>query len=249
MTTQSSWQQQIEKNLLQLQKTITALKPTQKITLVAVTKTHPPQLLYICKNLCLQHVAENRPQEMTAKFSHDTELHNAFQKHFIGNLQKNKIKYLANLVNSIDSIADLTTLESIEEQFAKREASRIEILLQINSTQEEHKGGISFQDIDSLKRLIDFCQHSQFLHAAGLMTMGPTPDPQKNFKVGQEEHRQATRIAFARTASLFASLRTFVGEDFTRLSMGMSHDYDIAIQEGATEIRIGSLLFGARPQK
>lgn len=210
------------------------------VEVIAVTKFHSPEVLQICYELGIKHVGESRPQEMVEKFSAVPQLQSAFQKHFVGNLQRNKIKYLTQIVDSFDSVANLQTIKTIEQQFEQRSKRQVEILLQINSTNEPQKNGILVDDLDTLKNMIDYCGQSKTVVLTGIMSMGPTPsnDPLLN--------NEATKVAFAKTAQLFANLKNFAGSSFQRLSMGMSNDYILAVQEGSTEIRIGSLLFGER---
>lgn len=239
---------QIKQNFANLQKHLSALKTekniTRDITLVAVTKYHPLQILQICKNIGIAHIAESRVQEMSEKFSLLPNLKPNFKKHFIGSLQKNKIKYLIGTVDTIDSVSSLSLLEAIENQFENRGGNKVEVLLQINSTQESQKGGLDIHQVQDIKPLVDFTLQAKHIVLSGLMTMGPTPQNDEHSQ--SQEYLTATRDAFARCADLFAQLKPLVGESFTRLSMGMSDDYHIAIEQGATEIRVGSLLFGNR---
>lgn len=227
---------EVKKRWQQLQNSL----PNQQVEIIAVTKFHSQEVLQICHGLGIKHVGESRPQEMVEKFSALPQLQSAFQKHFVGNLQRNKIKYLTHIVDSFDSVANLQTIKTIEQQFEQRSKRQVEILLQINSTNEPQKNGILLDDLDALKHIIDYCGQSKTVFLTGLMSMGPTPSGDSLLD------NEATKVAFAKTAQLFASLKNFAGSSFRRLSMGMSNDYTLAIQEGSTEIRIGSLLFGAR---
>lgn len=215
---------------------------------IAVTKTHPVESYHISEEAGLLHIGENKIQECRDKIPLHREQHpgSKLVYHYIGPLQSKKVKYLPGLIDSYDTLAELKIARALENKISEKEAAPIRVLLQVNSTDEPQKAGLNIGDLSAIKELAEFCLNSKNLVLEGLLTMGPTPDVVAGYYRGKTEYDTDTRRAFEKTAELLNKLRTFSGTSLPRLSMGMSSDFDIACQCDATEIRIGSELFGER---
>lgn len=203
------------------------------VTLVAVSKFHPAEAIKEAYATGHRVFGESKAQEVTAKYE---QLPNDIEWHFIGHLQKNKIKYIAPFIHTIHSIDSLELLKDVNKQ-ALRFNRTIRVLLQIHVAAEETKFGftpaeclelVQSDALDSLTNLI----------VGGIMGMATNT-----------ENEELIRKEFRMLHTLFTELKNgyYAGkETFTELSMGMSHDYTLAIQEGSTMIRVGSLIFGER---
>ncbi|HWB25637.1 MAG TPA: YggS family pyridoxal phosphate-dependent enzyme [Chitinophagaceae bacterium] len=200
-------------------------------TLVAVSKTKPAEDIQALYNAGQRDFGENYVQELVAKH---TQLPADIHWHFIGHLQSNKVKYIAPFVHLIHGVDSLKLLREINKQAVKNNRI-INCLLQVHIAQEETKFGFDEQellsvDLAGLKQL-------QNVHVTGLMGMASfTTDMHKV----RQEFKQLKNL-YNRFAGVAAGICTL-----TTLSMGMSSDYTIAIEEGSTMVRVGSLLFGAR---
>lgn len=203
------------------------------VTLVAVTKTRPVELLEEAYSLGLRDFGENRVQEMCDK---QPLLPADVRWHQIGHLQTNKVKYIAPFVHLIHSVDSLKLLAEINRQAAKNERV-IDVLLQVYIAREESKFGL---DDDEVIELLNNHETAAMknIRICGLMGMATFTD-----------NDQVVRNEFASLKKLFEKLRNgfFSGhEEFRWLSMGMSGDYHIAIEEGSNMVRIGTALFGER---
>ena len=201
------------------------------IKLIAVSKTHPSELIaeaFQAGQVCF---GENRVQEASEKIER---LQNpGIEWHLIGHLQKNKARFCPGRFDWIHSIDSQELLELLEKQCALQ-SQPIQILLQANLSQENSKSGVS--DYNNLCRLLEKAQDCQWLSCRGLMTMAAATDDANEI-----------RRTFAQLRTWLEKLRNeFTLTTFTELSMGMSSDYRIAIAEGATMIRLGTALFGER---
>jgi len=215
------------------------------ITIVAVTKTHPEEIFDLCVKLGVEHVGENRIQELLQKNRHRPDARKKLKIHLIGPLQTNKVKFLPENVDSFDALSSPETLEKIDQRWNLD--TPLSLLLQVNCTNEEQKSGLSLNSPDGKEeifQLVDLCARSQKVRLEGLMTMGPTPAG--NYDVEDPDYIKDTRASFLRLAALRNEIQDRLKIHLPRLSMGMTHDYKIAIECGATEIRVGSLLFGDR---
>lgn len=201
--------------------------------LIAVSKTHPEDLIQEAYNAGQRIFGENKAQEMTTKHEN---LPADIEWHMIGHLQSNKVKYIAPFVHTIQSVDSLRLLEEIEKQAAKNNRT-INCLLQIYIAEEESKFGLSeveAQEIlqnESYKKM----QHVQITGVMGIAT--------------NTENQEQLRKEFNQLKTVFNDLKTkfFVGNDsFKEISMGMSSDYELAIEAGSTLIRVGSAIFGNR---
>jgi pyridoxal phosphate enzyme (YggS family) len=176
---------------------------------------------------------ENRVQELLPKYEH---LPKDIEWHFIGHLQANKVKYIVPFIHTIQSIDSLSLAETVNKEASKYER-KIRILLQIHIAQEEQKFGFSYNEIEDLVKTNAFDSLTN-LDISGLMAMATLTDDQAQI-----------RNEFHRLHDFFRYLKTgyFAGKDsFKVLSVGMSDDYPIAVEEGSTMVRIGSKLFGQR---
>lgn len=209
----------VARRLEALRRTIAGGSSHGPVTICAVTKGFPAEVLRLTLRLGCEAIGENYAQEAVAKVAEVGSEHPPL--HFIGRLQGNKIKQLAGIVDVWQSI----DRESLVEELARR-APGARMYVQVNATQEADKGGASLTETPSLvataRRL--------GLDVAGLMTVGPT-----------DGDRERTRRAF-RTVRHLADQLGLPG-----CSMGMSGDLDIALAEGTTMVRVGSALFGERP--
>jgi PLP dependent protein len=200
------------------------------VTLVAVSKTKPNAHILQAYEAGQRVFGENRPQELKTKAE---SLPEDIQWHMIGHLQSNKVKYLIEHVSLIHSVDSLTLLEEVEKRAAKVPRT-VEVLLQIHIAKEEQKFGLS---ADELKVVIESGELLKMPHirVRGLMGMA-------TFTHDEEQ----IRTEFKSLKSLFEEVKVEMGGQFDTLSMGMSGDYTIAIEEGSTMVRIGSSIFGNR---
>ena len=200
----------------------------KNVKLIAVTKTFDATAMTSAFTTGCDAVGENYAQELIAKFEQVPE-NQRLPVHFIGRLQSNKIKSLTNCVDVWQSVDRLSLIDEIAKRclplIPSTQASPPQIMLQVNSTNEPDKGGCEPGDVEALctKAL------SLGLHVAGLMTVGPTVSD-----------ATATRNAFRLLSKVAKDL------GLKELSMGMTGDLEIAVEEGSTAVRIGSGLFGAR---
>lgn len=201
------------------------------VTLVAVSKTKPQSAIQELYDLGHRIFGENRVQELTEKHQ---ALPTDIQWHLIGQLQKNKVKYIAPFIDCIQSVDSLALAQVIQKEAAKNNRS-IDILLQIKIAQEESKSGYKYdtliEDIDTIKSL-------ENINILGVMGIGTF--------TGEES---VTIEEFTRLKGYFDTLKRVhfhTNENFKDISMGMSGDYALAIDHGSTMVRIGSLLFGSR---
>lgn len=214
---------------------LNALKNTlpKQVTLVAVSKTYPIsdiQQAYIAGQ---RHFGENKVQEMVDK---QALLPNDIQWHLIGHLQSNKVKYIASFVALIHSVDSLKLLQEINKQALKNERI-IDCLLQFHVAQEETKFGLSIDEAQELLKSLEF-QQMKNIRIVGIMGMASFT-----------EDKNTVRSEFKLLKTIFDELKKsyFSAENsFKEISMGMSGDYKIAIDEGSNLVRVGSSIFGAR---
>jgi pyridoxal phosphate enzyme (YggS family) len=204
-----------------------------KVTLVAVSKTKPVEDITEAYTAGQRVFGENKVQELVAKYE---ALPKDIQWHLIGHLQSNKVKYIAPFVALIHSVDSLKLLAEINKQALKNERT-IDCLLQFHVATEETKFGLNLTEAKELLCSPDY-KTMQNIRIVGIMGMASFTDNQE--LVHQE---------FQTLKSLFNELKHnefSSSEAFTEISMGMSGDYQIAIEEGSTMIRLGSTLFGTR---
>jgi len=201
-----------------------------EVRLVAVSKKKPVPLLEQAYAAGQTLFGESYVQEFVDKAD---AVQLPFEWHFIGALQSNKVKYLRGRVAMIHSVDRLALGEEIDRQWGKLDA-RIPVLVQVKLGGEETKSGVDEQELETLVRQLALLPH---LAVSGLMTLPPwCEDP------------EAVRPYFRRLRELARRLETLQvpGVTMRELSMGMSHDFAVAVEEGATLVRVGSAIFGAR---
>jgi len=201
--------------------------------LIAVSKTHPPEAIMEAYAAGQRLFGENKVQEMAAK---QEVLPTDIQWHLIGHLQTNKVKYIAPFVHTIQSVDSLKLLQEINKQASKHNRI-INCLLQIYIATEETKFGLSAQEAGTILSSPEFktLENVQITGVMGIATNTSSPDKLK------EEFRLLRSIYDELKKEFF-----FDNPVFSEISMGMSSDYELAIAEGSTMIRVGSSIFGSR---
>ena len=225
----------LEDNLKEVERRIEAAckragRSRDEVTLIAVSKTKPVSMLQEAYDLGVRVFGENKVQEIRDKYE---ALPKDIEWHMIGHLQTNKVKYIVDKVKLIHSVDSLRLAETIERE-AEKHGCTADILLEVNVAEEESKFGLKMDEVIPLAEKI-----SQFSHVnlRGLMTIAPFVDnPEKN------------RTIFADLQKLYVDIKEKNIDNGTVsiLSMGMTNDYEVAIEEGATMVRIGTGIFGAR---
>ncbi len=200
---------------------------TKNVTLVAVSKLQPVSHIQALYDAGHRDFGENYVQELVDK---QAKLPSDIRWHFIGHLQSNKVKYIASFVHLIQGVDSYSLLKEINKQAAKHDRI-IPVLLQVHIAEEETKFGLNAAELEELLQQLsnNLLPHIQ---VKGLMGMASFSDD-----------KEKIRKEFRSLHQLFA---TYKEKGFTILSMGMSGDFTVAIEEGSTLVRIGSLLFGAR---
>ncbi|MCA9564048.1 MAG: YggS family pyridoxal phosphate-dependent enzyme [Myxococcales bacterium] len=203
-----------------------------EVTLIAVRKGHPSSSIEAAYEAGCLDFGENKVQEWADK---QGRLSRRIRWHFIGHLQRNKVKYLGDdltLIHSLDSVRLARELE-------KRAGAPQDVLLQVNIGSEEQKGGVEAGELDELARL---CAKSPVLRAVGLMCIPPfEEDPEKS-----RPRFKRMRTLLDETRQVIASVDEYAAQHFVELSMGMSSDYEVAVEEGATLVRVGTAIMGER---
>ena len=197
------------------------------ISLVAVSKTKTIEDIMSAYNSGQRLFGENRVQELTNKYSN---LPKDIKWNMIGNLQSNKVKYIASFVDLIHSLDSLKLAREINKQ-AEKNNRVIDCLVQIKISKEETKHGVSFENFDEFYKNV---KSLKFINIAGLMGMASFTDDKNLIK-----------DEFKSISSLYEKLK-LVDKNIKYLSIGMSNDYNLAINEGGNMIRIGSRIFGER---
>jgi pyridoxal phosphate enzyme (YggS family) len=214
-----------------LEKIETARKTSpfnQKVDLIAATKTRDISQIQDCYNLGVLNIGENRIQEAEKKFAEFPGF-NQLKKRFIGHLQTNKVNKCLRLFDTVDSVDSLKLAKKINSSSTEK---KTECLIEINTSKEPQKHG--FNPIIS-EDLIS-CFTLKNLEIVGLMTIGPYTSEEKK-----------TRNAFKLLRKLKEDINSELGEHkIKELSMGMSGDFEIGVQEGSTMVRVGAGIFGAR---
>lgn len=213
----------------------------ENVRIIGVTKTWGPEALELCARAGIHDIGENRVQEIREKAETAERLQ--LNVHLIGPLQENKIKYLPRRIGSMDSLASLSLSRKLARKFAQA-GEKIEVLIQLNVTGEPNKSGILVENESLIRELIEGTLTTESLHWKGFMCMGPTP--KAGYDMSSKEYQSDTRRAFETAAQVFQKLTGEYKIQAPRLSMGMSQDYWLAAEVGATEVRLGSVLFGQR---
>jgi len=206
-------------------------RPAGDITLIAVSKTHPFSAIREAFALGVTHFGENRVQEWEGKLPGVHDL--AGNWHLIGHLQSNKAARAARIFHSIDSLDDFALAQKLDRARAELgETEKLRVLIEVRVAPEESKSGVAPEDLPALAEKIQSLERSDL---CGLMCIPPfLDDPEK------------VRPYFSNLRELNLRLEQSLRKKLPILSMGMSHDFEVAIEEGATEIRIGTALFGTR---
>lgn len=206
------------------------------VRLMAVSKFHPADAVKEALEAGVTLFGENRVQEACGKFPSIFEAYPDAELHLIGSLQRNKVKQILPLVSCIQSVDRLELIEEIAKQKDKLDESRqLKLLFEVH-TAEDSKSG--FTDTDELLRAVEYAESLQTkgIVPAGFMTMAPFTEDEKAIR---ESFRSLVKIA-----DMVKS--RFSGLPLNELSMGMSHDFEIAIEEGSTLVRVGTAIFGER---
>lgn len=203
-----------------------------QITLVAVSKTQSARKIQELYEAGVRHFGENRVQERESKLAHLTGLDATW--HMIGHVQKNKAARAVRLFDSIDSVDSIALAERLDRAMADiTTVQKLRVLIEVKLDPEPAKSGVIFEDAP---RLVEFILRLPRLEAHGLMGVPPYFD-----------NPEEARPYFRRLRELRDAIGAQLGIGiFPVLSMGMSHDFEIAIEEGATEVRVGTALFGER---
>jgi hypothetical protein len=204
----------------------------EEITLVAVSKTFPADAIRAAYDAGLRSFGENRVQEFEAKQPKLADLTEATW-HLIGHLQSNKVRRAAHLFHQVDSIDSLALAQKLDSA-AAAESKRLPVLIEVHLGGEETKSGVAEGDLRTLAEGVEKLPH---LELRGLMTIPPYCDDP-----------EAARPYFRKLRDLRNEISQRLGRTLPALSMGMSHDFEAAIEEGASEIRVGTALFGERSQ-
>lgn len=227
------WSERIAANLAAVEARIRAAcdragRDPAEITIVAVTKTHPPQVVQAAAACGLRVFGENRVQEAKAKIPHCP---SSIHWHLIGHLQTNKVRDAVLLFEMIQSVDSLRLAEEIQCR-AEQAGRRIPVLVEVNVAGEASKFGYR---PDRLLEEIAALNAFSRLEIQGLMTVPPwSPEPEQ------------VRPYFRKLRELKAACEDRLGAPLPHLSMGMSGDFEVAVEEGATMVRLGTVLFGPR---
>ena len=206
-----------------------AQRDPASVTLMAVSKGQPPERVKAAADLGLTLFGENRMQEGKAKIGLCP---SRLRWHLIGHLQSNKCRDAVHFFEMIQSVDSLDLALEIDK-WAEKSAKRMPVLLEVNVAGEANKFGLSPEQL--LAQLKEINALSR-LEIYGLMTLAPwTPEPEN------------VRPVFRRLRELRAECEQILGAPLTQLSMGMSGDFEVAIEEGASLVRVGTALFGSRP--
>ena len=229
---------QVHENLSQIQGRIAkaakrAGRRPEEITLIAVSKTHPANVIREAYEAGVRHFGENRVQEWEGKRGGIQDLPATW--HLIGHLQGNKAARAAKMFHSVDSVDELALAQRLDRARTElRETEKLRALIEVRVGQEASKSGTEIADVPELAEKIAALPR---LELAGFLCIPP-------FFEDVEE----VRPYFRRLRELRDAVQLRLGCALPVLSMGMSHDFEIAIEEGATEVRLGTALFGTRGQ-
>ena len=201
-----------------------------EVTLIAVSKTKPVSMLMEAYDSGIRIFGENKVQEMCDKYE---QMPKDIQWHMIGHLQRNKVKYIIDKAALIHSVDSLRLAETIQEEAAKHQVV-MPILVEVNVAMEETKFGTSLAEA---MELVEQISHFPNIRIEGLMTIAPfVEDPEENRKYFRALKKLAVDINNKNIDNVHVRI----------LSMGMTNDYEVAVEEGATMVRVGTGIFGAR---
>jgi hypothetical protein len=230
--------EQIRENILRVRERIAAAarragRRDAEIMLIGVSKTQLAEAIRAAYEAGLRHFGENRVQEWEGKRGALGDLQASW--HLVGHLQSNKATRAAGMFHSVDSVDDFALAQRLDRARAElKEQRKLRVLLEVRVEEEESKSGVRVEEAAALaEKITELGQ----LELAGLMCVPPFL-----------ENMEKVRPYFRRLRELRDSLVRTMGRELPVLSMGMSHDFEVAIEEGATEVRIGTAIFGSRPK-
>ena len=202
----------------------------KEVTLIAVSKTKPVELIREAMDAGADVFGENKVQELCDKYE---QLPKTLHWHLIGHLQRNKVKYIVDKVDLIHSVDSMRLAEEISKEAEKKQTD-VKVLIEVNVAQEESKFGVSVDETEELVREIAKLPR---IHVLGLMTIAPNvSDPEENRPVFRTLKKLAVDIKMKNIDNVRMDV----------LSMGMTGDYQVAIEEGATMVRVGTGIFRER---
>ena len=202
----------------------------EEVTLIAVSKTKPVETLQEAYDLGVRIFGENKVQELTAKYE---ALPKDMHWHMSGHQQTNKVKYNIDKAELIHSVDSLKLAETIEKEAAKHDLIA-DILVEVNVAEEESKFGMKMEEVIPFVEKVSAFPH---VRVRGLMTIAPfVEDPEENRSIFADLHKLYIDI----------KKKNHDNDTVSVLSMGMTNDYEVAIEEGATMVRVGTGIFGAR---
>ena len=202
----------------------------KEVNLIAVSKTKPVELIREAMDAGADLFGENKVQELCDKYE---QLPKTLHWHLIGHLQRNKVKYIVDKVDLIHSVDSMRLAEEISKEAEKKQTD-VKVLIEVNVAQEESKFGVSVDETEELVREIAKLPR---IHVLGLMTIAPNvSDPEENRPVFRTLKKLAVDIKMKNIDNVRMDV----------LSMGMTGDYQVAIEEGATMVRVGTGIFGER---
>lgn len=231
--------EQIRDRLFRVQESIAAAarkagRRSEEITLIGISKTQPAEAIRVAYEAGLRHFGENRVQEWEGKRGALGDLEATW--HLVGHLQSNKAARAAGLFHSVDSLDDFALAQRLDRARDGHNGKRkLRVLLEVRVDEEESKSGVKAEEASALVEMVAALSH---LELAGLMCIPPFL-----------EDAEQVRPYFRRLRELRDSLAHTFGRELPVLSMGMSHDFEVAIEEGATEVRVGTAIFGSRTKK
>lgn len=201
----------------------------EEVVLIGVTKTRTPDEINESLEYGITHIGENKVQEILDKY----DCVNCVKWHMIGHLQTNKVKYIIDKVVMIHSVDSIKLAKEIDKR-ANQHNIVMDVLVQVNVAKEESKFGF---EAESLESVFEELVKLKNIKLKGIMAIAP-----------YFENAEAVRPYFKEAKALFEHYKDYPGDniEFEHLSMGMSNDYQVAIEEGATMIRVGSSIFGER---
>ncbi len=225
----------IKENILKVEKCIQEAcdrsgRKREEVTLIAVSKTKPVEAIYKVMQTGIVDYGENKVQELTDKIETISE---PLNWHMIGHLQRNKVKYIVDKVKLIHSVDSLRLAEQISIEAVKKNVE-VDILIEVNIAEETSKFGLNTQEVIELVKAVSTLPN---VHIKGLMTVAPfTENPEDN------------RLYFRNLKQLSVDIaqKNIDNVTMNELSMGMTGDYEVAIEEGATMVRVGTGIFGER---
>ena len=226
----------VKENLMEVESRVQAAckragRPREDVLLIAVSKTKPVELIREIMETGTKDFGENKVQEMCSKIE---EIKEPLNWHLIGHLQRNKVNYIVDKACLIHSVDSLRLAEEIQKEAVKKGVDKVPVLIEVNMAQEASKDGINASETEELVREIAKLPNVQI---RGLMTIAPfVDDPEEN------------RVHFQAMRRLRDQLRAMdiPGVEMTELSMGMTNDFEVAIEEGTTMVRVGTAIFGER---